>query len=92
MIVPVCNPAEPENRPLRLGARFALVCDTMARITPAPTDRLLTVRQAAELLSFKPRTLYKMAAEGRLPVVKIGRSSRFRLSAIEALIRGGNSE
>ncbi len=51
-----------------------------------PLDRLLDVNEASSLLGLKPRTLYKMAYAGRVPVVKIGRASRFRLSTLERLI------
>lgn len=44
---------------------------------PAP-DRLLDVNEAAALLGLRPRTLYKMSYERRIPTVKIGRSTRFR--------------
>ena len=49
-------------------------------------DRLLPVREAAALLSLRPRTLYKLAYERRLPVVKVGRATRFRLSSLLRLI------
>jgi excisionase family DNA binding protein len=52
----------------------------------ALADRLLDVNEASSLLGLKPRTLYKMAYAGRVPVVKIGRASRFRLSTLERLI------
>jgi excisionase family DNA binding protein len=50
-------------------------------------DRLLDVREAAAMLGLKPSTLYQWAYERRLPVVKLGRALRFRLSAIQKLIR-----
>ena len=53
----------------------------------AVADRLLDVREAAELLALKPATLYQWAYERRVPVVKLfGRALRFRLSTIEKLI------
>jgi len=52
----------------------------------ALSERLLDVKEASSLLGLKPRTLYKMAYAGRLPVVKIGRASRFRLSTLQRLI------
>jgi excisionase family DNA binding protein len=54
-----------------------------------PQDRLLTVTEAAELLGVQPRTLYKWAYQGRLPVVKLGRLTRVRTSVIEKLIAAG---
>ena len=49
-------------------------------------ERLLDVKEAAEMLGLKPSTLYQWAYERRLPVVKLGRTLRFRLSDIQALI------
>jgi len=52
-------------------------------------EPLLTVEDAAAILGIQPRTLYKWAYAGRLPVVKIGRLTRFRASTIENLIAQG---
>jgi excisionase family DNA binding protein len=52
----------------------------------AASDRLLDVREAAELLGLRPRTVYKLSYEGRLPVVKVGRATRFRLMSLLQLI------
>jgi excisionase family DNA binding protein len=49
-------------------------------------ERLLDVHEAATLLRLRPRTLYKLAYERRLPVVKLGRATRFRLSSLLELI------
>jgi excisionase family DNA binding protein len=51
-----------------------------------PHERLLDVHEAATLLRLQPRTLYKLANERRLPVVKLGRATRFRLSSLLELI------
>jgi len=56
---------------------------------PALPEPLLTVEEAAAVLGIQPRTLYKWAYAGRLPVVKIGRLTRFRASTIENLIAQG---
>lgn len=66
------------------GVHFATECYEM------PPDHLLTVHEAADLLGVQPRTLYKWASEGRLPVVKLGRLTRFRASVIEKLIEVGD--
>jgi excisionase family DNA binding protein len=55
----------------------------------APSDRLLGVTEAAELLSIQPRTLYQWAYQRRVPVVKLGRALRFRESDVQRLIRDG---
>jgi len=56
-------------------------------------DRLLTRREAADLLRLKPQTLGKWAMTGRhLPVVHVGRAARYRLSDVQRLIARGSSE
>ncbi len=47
---------------------------------------LLTRKQAAEFLKLKPQTLAVWAIDGRysLPVIKVGRSCRYRVSDLEA--------
>jgi hypothetical protein len=50
-------------------------------------DRLIDAGTAAYMSDIKPETWRKWGREGRVPVVKIGRSVRFRLSDIEKLIR-----
>ena len=56
---------------------------------PAPTDPLLTERQAAEILDVQPTTLqvWRMTKREPLAYVKIGRNVRYRASAVEAFIR-----
>lgn len=52
-------------------------------------DRLLDVREAAEMLGLKPATLYQWAYERRIPVVKPSGPRgplRFRLSTLQGLI------
>jgi excisionase family DNA binding protein len=41
------------------------------------SGNLLTVREAAQLLSIKPRTIYAWVAERRIPFRKAGRLLRF---------------
>jgi excisionase family DNA binding protein len=53
----------------------------------ATDDHLLDKHAAAAFLRVAPRTLYKWAAQGRLPVVHLGRAIRFRMSALRTLVR-----
>jgi excisionase family DNA binding protein len=53
-------------------------------------ERLLTVGEVAQMLGVSVAFVYQHAGGSRrprIPCVKIGRSLRFRLSAIEELIR-----
>lgn len=46
-------------------------------------DRLLNVHETAALLALVPGTVYRMAAEGRLPCTRLSkRCLRFRLSRL----------
>lgn len=51
--------------------------------------QLVTIAEAAALLSVAPMTLRKWYAEGRLPVVKLGRAVRVRLADIEKIVQMG---
>lgn len=62
----------------------------MASKREPTAERLLTVREAAELLGVKPGTVYQWAYQQRIPVVKLfGRRGplRLRLSDVEHLIQ-----
>jgi excisionase family DNA binding protein len=47
------------------------------------TTRLLTAVQLAERWQVPPSQVYRLARDGRVPVVSVGRYYRFRLDAIE---------
>lgn len=51
--------------------------------------RLLTSRELAEALHLHHVTVRKMTAAGLLPVIRIGRSVRYRLSDVLAHFEGG---
>lgn len=79
---------EAERTPRRVSSRRT----PRARCGAAPTivvdaDHLLDTHAAAAFLGVAPRTLYKWAAQGRLPVVRLGRMVRFRLATLQALVR-----
>jgi excisionase family DNA binding protein len=52
-------------------------------------DQLVTVKQAAKLLSCSEAAIRKWVYQRRLPVVKVGRLTRLRLGDLEALIAKG---
>lgn len=51
--------------------------------------RLLNVREAARFLGTTPKTLYTMAWRRDITIVKIGRSLRFDVRDLEAMIEKG---
>ncbi len=52
-------------------------------------DRLLTYKQASEILGFPEGTLRTWKMQGKLKFIKFGRSVRFRASYIEELLSKG---
>lgn len=51
-------------------------------------EKILTVREVAELLKINEKTVYRLASEGRVPGFKVGGSWRFRAGDIEEWIAG----
>jgi len=47
---------------------------------------LVDARQAARLLSVSPRTLFSLTKTGRIPVVRIGRATRYSPKDLEKFI------
>lgn len=52
---------------------------------------MLTAQQVQDLLDVDASTIYRMASDGRLPAVRIGRQWRFPADAIEALLVPGGA-
>lgn len=50
-------------------------------------SRLVTVQDAAKILSMNEQVLYRMASDGRLPCYRIGRALRLDLNELEVLLR-----
>jgi excisionase family DNA binding protein len=48
----------------------------------SPQGRLLTVAELAEALSMHPVSVRRMVADGRLPVLRVGRALRFDWSSV----------
>ena len=57
----------------------------------ATAPRLLTAREAAEVLSVPLARLYELVRENRLPSVRIGRTVRVHPRALEAWIDSGGT-
>lgn len=56
----------------------------MAQLDSAP--RFVTVAEVAELMRVSRMTVYRMVHAGELPAVRMGRSYRVPLAAVEELI------
>ena len=77
-------PADPAYLPPEPRAVTKEVLVSAAQVNLS--EPLLTVRQAARLLSVSPRTLYSWTESDRLPCVRIGRLIRFELTALEEFV------
>lgn len=53
------------------------------------SDRLIPSPKAAEVFGVSPRTIRRWAKLGILDPVRVGGSTRYRLSDIEAIVRLG---
>lgn len=54
--------------------------------------QMMTVMEVAEFLRLKAPTVCRLAAEGKLPGVKIGKCWRFEQSALEMMIANAQSD
>ena len=62
----------------------------MQQLATQPDVQLLTVRQVQDLLNIDRSTVYRMAADGRLPSIRIGKQLRFPAPDIHALVAGAS--
>jgi excisionase family DNA binding protein len=56
------------------------------RTNDAMPKLLVSAREAARLLSLSERTLYSLTKAGQFPVVRVGRSVRYRVADLQAWI------
>jgi excisionase family DNA binding protein len=53
--------------------------------------RIVTVKEVAEFLRLKEATICRLASEGKLPGVKVGKSWRFDMEALERWVTGAQA-
>ena len=58
----------------------------MEKRTEFTPKRLVTVREAAELLSVSGRWIYNRLADGTIPLIKIQGASRIAVTDLEKLV------
>lgn len=54
-------------------------------------EPLMNSEQAAEHLGVHPKTLQRMAREGRVPFIRVGKYVRFRISTLDGWIRANEN-
>jgi excisionase family DNA binding protein len=62
----------------------------MAAGTPKPTE-LLTIKEFSKIVKVAPKTLYRLASQGKIPCIRIGRNIRFSPDMITEMRQGGKS-
>ena len=68
--------------------RDTLSISSMGLLSPPPDfESILTSYQAAALLQIHPKTLQRMARQGRIPAHRVGDLWRFRASELNAWLR-----
>jgi len=58
--------------------------DAMSTVTPTNRPIYLTLKEVADLLKVKPRTIYAWVSDKRIPFERKGGLLRFRLDAVLA--------
>lgn len=53
--------------------------------------RIVTVKEVAEFLRLKEATICRLASEGKLPGVKVGKSWRFDMEGLERWVTGAQT-
>jgi excisionase family DNA binding protein len=52
--------------------------------------QLLTVKEFSKIVRVPEKTLYRLAAQGKIPSIRIGRNVRFTPDMINQMRQGGN--
>jgi excisionase family DNA binding protein len=53
------------------------------------TDRLLMVREVADLMRVSNMTVYRLIKAGDLPAIRVGKNFRIRRTDVEGYLGGG---
>jgi excisionase family DNA binding protein len=48
-------------------------------------DKLMTIKEFAKLVQIAPKTLYRLASQGKIPCIRIGRNIRFSNDMIQQM-------
>lgn len=62
---------------------------TLAWQATEPPDQLLTIRQVSALTGMSTRWIGRRLSDGRIARIKLGRSTRIRLSEVKPIIERG---
>jgi excisionase family DNA binding protein len=65
-----------------------IVPEIQASVDPRIFEPLVDSKEAGEALGLHPKTVERMARDGRIPAKRIGKYWRFRASELDAWFRG----
>jgi excisionase family DNA binding protein len=54
------------------------------------TTELLTIKEFSKIVKVATKTLYRLASQGKIPCIRIGRNIRFSPDMIDQMRQGGN--
>lgn len=54
------------------------------------TIELLTIKEFSKIVKVAPKTLYRLASQGKIPCIRIGRNIRFNTDMIDQMRQGGS--
>jgi excisionase family DNA binding protein len=54
------------------------------------TTELLTIKEFSKIVKVATKTLYRLASQGKIPCIRIGRNIRFSPDMIDQMRHGGN--
>jgi excisionase family DNA binding protein len=61
-----------------------MVCAGLGKVKERyPVDRMMTVKEVAQYLKLNPITVYRYAAQGKIPGFKVGSSWRFKKEILD---------
>jgi excisionase family DNA binding protein len=56
---------------------------------PKDAPQLLTIKEFSEIVQVSEKTLYRLASQGKIPCIRIGRNVRFTVDMIDQMRQGG---
>lgn len=78
----------PESRPAGKSSTWPAASQASSPLNSAlnEIERLLTTKEASEILKIHPKVLERMAKRGEVPALKVGKFWRYRATALDAWI------
>jgi excisionase family DNA binding protein len=88
VVIPLDTDSNAVSGAERIGDKMGVIETTQPERDAAMSPTVLTARQVAQRLQLSRVTVWRRTKDGTLPVVRIGKSTRYPLEQIERLERG----